>query len=193
MSKLLLGLICDQGIQATQKPKNRKAKSKGTHLESPRQVQEDALSSDHLQYSKQPFHSEGFKSMQGISDTLFDVSETSYDYSERRKHQARKAKSGNPLLTVVHQTGVFDMEVLFCICPNAGPDDEQLLQWGLFPSSFKQIETVFTFSVLDEFLTDNLECKTTAQQYYSKLQSITNQMFPDNVPVCHPTMPITLC
>jgi hypothetical protein len=37
--------------------------------------------------------------------------------------------------------------------------------------------------VLDDFLTDNLECKTTAQQYYSKLQSTTNRMFPDNVPV----------
>jgi hypothetical protein len=77
------------------------------------------------------------------------------------------------------------MEVLFCIFPNAGARDEQLLKAGLFSSSFKQIETAFTFSVLDDFLTDNLECKTTAQQYYSKLQSITNRMFPDNVPVCH--------
>jgi hypothetical protein len=76
------------------------------------------------------------------------------------------------------------MEILFCICPNGGVRDEQLLQAGLFPSSFKQIETVFTFSVLDEFLADNLECKTTAQQYYSKLQIITNRLFPDNVPVC---------
>ncbi|KAH9172242.1 hypothetical protein EDB89DRAFT_2114234 [Lactarius sanguifluus] len=74
------------------------------------------------------------------------------------------------------------MDVLFCICPNAGANDKQLLQAGLFPSTFKQIETAFTFSVLDDFLADNLECKTTAQQYYSKLQSITNQMFPDHVP-----------
>jgi hypothetical protein len=105
------------------------------------------------------------------------------DHTERKKHRARKAKSGNPLLTIVHQTGVFDMELLFCICPNAGPDDEQLLQCGLFPSSFKQIEAVFTISMLDEYLIDNLECKTTAQQYYSKLQCITNRMFPDNVQV----------
>ncbi|KAI9431632.1 hypothetical protein H4582DRAFT_2084821 [Lactarius indigo] len=90
--------------------------------------------------------------------------------------------SGNPLITVVNQTGVFDMDVLFCICPNAGANDEQLLQAGIFPSTFKQIETAFTFSVLDDFLADNLECKTTAQQYYSKLQSITNRMFPDHVP-----------
>ncbi|KAH9022520.1 hypothetical protein EDB83DRAFT_2231091 [Lactarius deliciosus] len=92
------------------------------------------------------------------------------------------AKSGNPLITIVNQTGVFDMDVIFCICPNAGANDEQLLQAGLFPSTFKQIETAFTFSVLDDFLADNLECKTTAQQYYSKLQSITNQMFSHYVP-----------
>jgi hypothetical protein len=74
----------------------------------------------------------------------------------------RTSQSGNLLITVVNQTGVFDMEILYCICPNAGARDEQLLQSTLFPSSFKQIETAFTFSVLDDFLTDNLECKTTA-------------------------------
>jgi hypothetical protein len=108
-----------------------------------------------------------------------------FDHSERSSKRTRTATSGNPLLTLINQTGVFDMEVLYCICPNAGARDEQLLKAGLLSSSFKQIEAAFTFSVLDDFLTDNLECKTTAQQYYSKLQSITNRMFPNNVPVCH--------
>ena len=120
--------------------------------------------------------------LSGISDNLFDLSKSFP--TEKDARRTRKTKSANPLLTVVNQTGVFDMEVLTCICPNGGKQDEQLLQAGLFPSSFKQIETVFTFSVLDEFLADNLECKTTAQQYYSKLQIITNRMFPHNVPVC---------
>ena len=97
--------------------------------------------------------------------------------------RVRTSTLGNPLVTVVHQSGVFDMELLFCICPNAAARDEQLLHAGIFPSSLKQIETGFTFSVLDDFLLDNLECKTTAQQYYSKLQHITNVLFPDNVPV----------
>ncbi|KAH9016537.1 hypothetical protein EDB84DRAFT_1567201 [Lactarius hengduanensis] len=86
------------------------------------------------------------------------------------------------LATEEPQPSIFDMEVLFCVCPNAGPNDEQLLQAGILPSTFRQIETAFTFSVLDDFLADNLECKTTAQQYYSKLQGITNRMFPDRVP-----------
>ncbi|KAN0131053.1 hypothetical protein V8E53_011186 [Lactarius tabidus] len=117
--------------------------------------------------------------MQGISTTLF---EPLLDHFTKSSHRTRTAKSGNPLLTAVHQSGIFALEVLYCICPNAVETHEQLFNAGLFPSSFKQIETVFTFTVLDDFLADNLECKTTAQQYYSKLQSITNRMFPDSVP-----------
>ena len=75
------------------------------------------------------------------------------------------------------------MAILYCVCTNGLDNDEQLMNAGLFPSSYKQIETTFTFSVLDDFLTDNLECKTTAQQYFSKLQSITNRLFPNSVPV----------
>ncbi|KAH9030738.1 hypothetical protein EDB85DRAFT_1866206 [Lactarius pseudohatsudake] len=120
--------------------------------------------------------------MEGISDTLFDLSGDMLNPSDGYTRRTRTAKSGNPLITIVNQTGVFDMDVLFCICPNAGANDEQLLQAGLFPSTFKRIETAFTFTVLDDFLADNLECKTTAQQYYSKLQSITNRMFPHHVP-----------
>lgn len=77
------------------------------------------------------------------------------------------------------------MEALFCICENASDPGEQLIRAQMLPSSFNNIETVFTFAVLDDFLTDNLECKTTAQQYFSKLQSLTNKMFPDRVPVCY--------
>ncbi|KAI9428962.1 hypothetical protein H4582DRAFT_1828355 [Lactarius indigo] len=125
--------------------------------------------------------SQTLEDMPGISDTLFDFVGDVLDPSEGNTRRTRTTMSGNPLITVVNQTGVFDMDVLFCICPNAGANDEQLLQAGIFPSTFKQIETAFTFSVLDDFLADNLECKTTAQQYYSKLQSITNRMFPDHV------------
>jgi len=117
-----------------------------------------------------------------VSDALFSsIDLESIDGSSGR---TRTAASGNPLFTVVDRTGVFDMEVVFCVCPNSGSNDAQLLQSGLFPATFKQIETLFTVSVLDNFLIDNLECKTTAQQYYSKLQLMTNKMFPNNVPVC---------
>ncbi|KAH9004868.1 hypothetical protein EDB86DRAFT_2796565 [Lactarius hatsudake] len=129
-----------------------------------------------------PHLSQEFEDMHAISDTLFDSAGNVLDPSGGHTQCTRTAQSGNPLITMVNQTGVFEMEVLFCVCPNAGTNDEQLLQAGIFPSTFRHIETAFTFSVLDDFLANNLECKTTAQQYYSKLQSITNRMFPDNVP-----------
>jgi hypothetical protein len=118
-----------------------------------------------------------------ISDTLFDVLEIPLDSGNTNVHRTRTGRSGNPLMTIVDCQGVFEMEVLFCVCSDARSKDEQVLKAGLFPATFKQIETLFTFSVLDNFLTDNLECKTNAQQYYSKLQSMTSSMFPDHVPV----------
>lgn len=97
--------------------------------------------------------------------------------------RTRTAPSGNALFTIVDRTGIYDMEIVFCICSNSGNNDKQFLQSGLFPATFKQTETLFTVSVLDDFLIDNLECKTTAQQYYSKLQLMTNKAFPNTVPV----------
>jgi hypothetical protein len=90
------------------------------------------------------------------------------------------------MLIAVDRSGVFDMEMVFCVCSDKDNKDEQLLRSGLFPAMFKSIKTLFTFSVLDDFLKDNLECKTTVQQYYSKLQITTSRMFPNLVPVCYP-------
>jgi hypothetical protein len=115
------------------------------------------------------------------------------DKLPQQTRRTRTARSGNLLIAAVHNTGVFDLEILYCVCPNAPDRGEQLLQAQMFPSSIKNIKTVFTSSVLDDFLVDNLECKTTAQQYFSKLRSITNRMFPDNVPVCHIDAAITVC
>ena len=117
-----------------------------------------------------------------VSDTLF--SPTDLESIEGSSGHTQTAASVNPLFTIVDRTGVFDMEVVFCLCPHSGNNDAQLLQSALFPATFEQIETLFTVSVLDDFLIDNLECKTTAQQYYSKLQLMTNKMFPNKVPVC---------
>ncbi|KAF8262886.1 hypothetical protein EI94DRAFT_1880812 [Lactarius quietus] len=87
------------------------------------------------------------------SDALFDLMDL--DANTSGMGQTRTATSGNPLFTIVDRCGVFEMEVVFCVCSDG---------------------------VLEDFLIDNLECKTTAQKYYSKLQIMTNRMFPNNVP-----------
>jgi len=89
-------------------------------------------------------------------------------------------------ITLVDSAGIFIHSVKWCRC-NWSDDQEkhlQLLQHRLFPSTFSKPQTAFTFNVLDEFLIDSLECKTSASSFYSKLRRLTNNAFPDTLPVC---------
>lgn len=147
-------------------------------------VPEDDSQVDQLPMPRETPQLEESCALPTISNALFDVLNNSLGAGYSDAHRSRTGKSGNPLLTVVDCFGVFDMEILYCACSQGQTKDEQLLKTGLFPATFKQIETTFSFAVLDNFLVNNLECKTTAQQYFPKLQSMTNNMFPDNVPVC---------
>ncbi|KAG1884016.1 hypothetical protein F4604DRAFT_1525488, partial [Suillus subluteus] len=84
---------------------------------------------------------------------------------------------------VVDTSGVHSLMIRFCRCASALGPDMQLFEIGLFPASFTLPKTVFTFAVLDDFLLDNLECGTSAMNYYSKLRRITSSIFPHLVPV----------
>ncbi|KAG1792281.1 uncharacterized protein HD556DRAFT_1309358 [Suillus plorans] len=53
------------------------------------------------------------------------------------------------------------------------------ISWFIFPDIAK---TAFTFQVLDNFLLDNLECGTSAMNYYNKLRRMTTSVFPHLVP-----------
>ena len=90
---------------------------------------------------------------------------------------------GNPLLIVVDRTGIHTVAIQWCSCLAAPSHDLQLLQFQMFPASFRSIKTAFTFQVLDDFLTDNRECKTSAMNYFSKLRRLTTNTFPHTVPV----------
>jgi len=59
----------------------------------------------------------------------------------------------------------------------------QLLRLGLYPSSTERPETAFTFSLLDYFHIDAVECKTSANNFYNKLRRLTDSVFPHKVPV----------
>ena len=89
---------------------------------------------------------------------------------------------GNPFVTIVETNGVHHLPIHYCICPSAGPHDEQLFAAKLFPTSFSSIKTVFTFNVLDDFRLTNLSCKSSCYQYYLKLRRLTSPAFPNSVP-----------
>jgi hypothetical protein len=59
----------------------------------------------------------------------------------------------------------------------------QLFHDCLFPSSLDRPASAFTFAVLDHFYIDAMECKTAAHSFFRKLCRMTNNAFPNNVPV----------
>ena len=88
-------------------------------------------------------------------------------------------EDGNPFVTIVDVSGIHHLPVLFCACDTTGSQlDIAYLRVGLFPASFERIQTVFTFDVLKDFRASNLECKTSAYQYYQKLRRLTCPAFP---------------
>ena len=89
-------------------------------------------------------------------------------------------------ITVVDSAGIFVHSVKWCRCDGDSDQDKhlQLLRHRLFPSTILRPQTAFSFNVLDEFLVDSLECKTSASSFYSKLRRLTNNAFPDTLPVC---------
>ncbi|KAG1898525.1 uncharacterized protein F5891DRAFT_1129506 [Suillus fuscotomentosus] len=79
-------------------------------------------------------------------------------------------------------SGVHSLMIRFCRCLNACTTDKQLFEMGMFPASFTWPKTAFTFSVLDGFALDNLECGTSAMNYYNKLRRMMSSIFPQLVP-----------
>ncbi|KAG0699572.1 hypothetical protein DFH29DRAFT_877228 [Suillus ampliporus] len=80
---------------------------------------------------------------------------------------------GKTQITVVNTLGVHTISIR---------PDKQLFEMGLFPASFTHPKTAFTLGLLDDFILDNLECGTSAMNYYSKLWHITSSVFPHLVP-----------
>jgi CxC2 like cysteine cluster associated with KDZ transposases len=86
---------------------------------------------------------------------------------------------------IVHSSGIFRARLRYCSCADAPDRHIQLLRLNLFPASLVSPKTAFTFSVLDEFEIDTMECKTSAMNFFSKLRRRTNNAFPGRVPVRH--------
>lgn len=87
-------------------------------------------------------------------------------------------------MTIIHTNGIFEHCVRFCRCQGAIPEHEQLFTHRLFSSTFNRPETAFTFDVLDCYGIDAMECKTSAQSFFQKLRRVTDNAFPDDLPVC---------
>ncbi|EFI26719.1 hypothetical protein CC1G_15640 [Coprinopsis cinerea okayama7 len=89
---------------------------------------------------------------------------------------------GNRVLVFVHTNGVHHLPVHFCLCDNAPGEEFQLLSFGFYPATSRNVRTVFTFPLLDDYLLQTLECFTSTHHFFTKLRRITNEPFPATVP-----------
>lgn len=93
------------------------------------------------------------------------------------------AERNDAILRVVDISGIHDIAVQYCRCPNAVPKYIQLLELKLYPSSYNIPRTAFTFNLLDDFQNHNLVCKTSAHNYFTLLRRKTNNVFPAMIAV----------
>jgi len=90
---------------------------------------------------------------------------------------------GDRQMTIVHVNGIFEHCVRFCKCLGANSEHIQLFDHRLFSATFDRPETAFTLDVLEYYGIDAMECKTSAQSFFQKLRRVTNNAFPEEVPV----------
>lgn len=86
-------------------------------------------------------------------------------------------------MVVLHTNGFHHVSVEFCACPGRLTEPYQLMDADLFPSSFKQPETAFTFELLDMFERISLRSKINVYDYHRTLQEMTSAAFAQDVPV----------
>lgn len=84
---------------------------------------------------------------------------------------------------LVDRSGVHPLKVNLCYCSGAEPQDLQYFSAGFFPATFDQVETAFSFRLLDDLRMDNLECKTPVLNFWHRLRRITAPLDPGSVPV----------
>ncbi len=110
-------------------------------------------------------------------EDVFDFEEVS-GFRRSTQPQTTADWYGYRFVTFVDVSGIHKLPVVPCTCGEATEDHLSYFDLGLFPASYDLIKTAFTFNVLKDFRLSNLECKTTAYQYYSKLRRITSPIFP---------------
>jgi hypothetical protein len=76
---------------------------------------------------------------------------------------------------IVDSGSIHTFSVQTCACTQETTAN-QLIATGLFPATFSDPRTAFTFDALDYYLLDNTICHTTAYSFHEKLRHRTNPL-----------------
>ena len=90
----------------------------------------------------------------------------------------------NILFHIVDTNGIHQMKVRFCACKGLVDRPGQLMRAELFPATMKQPTTVFTFRLLRQFHLLHLEGKISAYDFIGALRRMSDNAFPQRIPVC---------
>jgi hypothetical protein len=98
-------------------------------------------------------------------------------------------RGGNDFITIVHNNGFHSLPIVWCDCDGRSSDrDLQLLDLHLYPATYDNPKTVFTFACLDDHRYSNLECKSSHYEYHQKLKRLTCPEYPDRAPDRYPEL-----
>jgi len=115
--------------------------------------------------------------------SLYEGSDNPFIQVQESNSESTSVNPGNTRVVIVASTRIWTRTVVWCNCPTAEERNIQLFRMHMFPASFKQPSTAFTFDVLDHYHIDAMECKTPASSFHRKLKRFTNDAFPGQVPV----------
>lgn len=80
----------------------------------------------------------------------------------------------NDYVRIVHTNGIHYIPLVICDCQGVISRDKDLMYARLVPTSFVRYRTLFTTAVLDHYRMTNLECKSSAFQYWQTLSRMTS-------------------
>ena len=83
-------------------------------------------------------------------------------------------------VTIIHTNGIHNYQIKFCHCADTSSVLVQLMRSHLFPTTVQRPETLFMFSVLDNFHMLSLTSKIPAYDYWDTLVNLTDHVFPQN-------------
>lgn len=86
-------------------------------------------------------------------------------------------------LIITHTNGIHESKVHWCACKGCPSRVSQLVRAGLFPATPENPESAFTIKLLEEFHLHTLTSKKSAYDFFKALYRLTNNAFPDDVPV----------
>ncbi|KAI0675894.1 hypothetical protein C8Q78DRAFT_1066529 [Trametes maxima] len=82
---------------------------------------------------------------------------------------------------VMYDHGVLDLPVWFCVCTNAAPETDQLIEAGLWPATWHQPRTAMTISVMETYQLLSRQAQVAIDNFVRTLERKTDNVLPQTV------------